>query len=140
MFALYYPSDDRYSKTMTLREAKKLMQLFEEAILVDARTAIALYSGYDNYAPFDQEEMWDCGLEYKYLMWLDELSGENVVDDDGIVYGGNFAIDRFNKVYEYEENMGAFMRCPKLRTCDTLGREIEFDMESDWVEKELAEI
>lgn len=42
MYALFFPTEGRYSVAMPLREAKILMKHFSEAVLVDARTAIAL--------------------------------------------------------------------------------------------------
>ena len=82
----------------------------------------------------DEEEWYD----YVELMWVSEYDGECVINANGDVANGEYAIDYEGNVYAYSSTMGAFYPTSRLRAVKADGTELRFDPESELISEEAV--
>lgn len=72
------------------------------------------------------------------IMWLDETKGEYVSDDMGGMYVGEFGIDKYGIVFEYDDAYDVFRADYDLKACTGDGMALRFNKDSKMVSTELA--
>lgn len=98
-------------------------------------TTLSMY-GSDGWEMYDSEPLYACRL----LMWLDDQKDEFVVDHDGNMLIGNFAIDFQGKVYEWEDDCGAMVQRSSFRAYTADFKAVQYDAESELVFEEVVMI
>lgn len=68
------------------------------------------------------------------LMWIDETEGQFVTDGKNDMLSGDFAIDRYNYVYEYDYNEDAFICRWNYRAYNSEGMALKFKEEESILE------
>lgn len=91
------------------------------------------YNGYSDDGTYDGWYVME-----KNLMWIDDMAGDYIVDEEGEMWQGDFAIDKQGAVYEYSYDEGFFIRMYGARAFNANNREIVWDEESKWISKELV--
>lgn len=83
----------------------------------------------------------ECGLRkynYSSVMWLDDTKGEFVMDEDGELWTGDFAIDKNDSVYEYDGEEDALLYCPEWHAYNSAGLALTYDERSPLVTQEIV--
>ena len=93
-----------------------------------------------SYWSKDRWEMYGSSVWYSEmpLMWLDERKGEFATTEKGdqVLYG-EFAIDKYGSVYEYDYDEEAFTLRKSYRAYNSNFMSLKYDEESDYISKEL---
>ena len=76
-------------------------------------------------------------FEYKEVQWLDESEGEYVMDDDGELWQGDFAIDKNDYVYEYDYDEEALTNLGNYTAYNSNGFALTFNPNSPMLTMEI---
>lgn len=75
--------------------------------------------------------------EYRTVMWLDEAEGDFIVNGKGEMWTGDFAIDRNDKVYEYDNSTDALLHCPQAIAYNSEGMTLHFNENDKFTTQEI---
>ena len=98
-------------------------------------TTLSMY-GNEGWEMYDSDPWYTC----RPLMWLDETKGEFVIDNEGNMVIGDFAIDINGKVYEWDEDYSAMINRNSFRAYTTDFMALKYDENSEWTEEQTVAI